>query len=101
MTHCRFSGSKPSSVWIDGSATLTIAMSSTTTKIAVQTRARAFQRLGSGAATLTAAPDPIDSGGLLERRLCFDVRLDLVLLEVATADDEERDEHADEGDGST
>ena len=38
---------------IDGSATLTIAMSSTTTKIAVQMRMSAFQRRGSGAAAFT------------------------------------------------
>ena len=29
-THWRFSGAKPRSVWIDGSATFTIATSSTT-----------------------------------------------------------------------
>ena len=30
ITHCRFSSEKPRSTWIDGSATFTIAMSSTT-----------------------------------------------------------------------
>jgi len=41
---------------MDGKATLTIATSRTTTKIAVQIRARAFQRFGSGAAVAMPRP---------------------------------------------
>src|SRR5919112_6491601 len=41
MTHCRFSCEKPRSVWIDGSATFTTAMSSTTMNCTVQRRASA------------------------------------------------------------
>src|SRR5688572_10350706 len=42
MTHWRSSGAKPRSAWIDGSATFTIAMSSTTMNWTVQRRARAY-----------------------------------------------------------
>src|ERR671929_2269367 len=41
MTHCRSSCENPRSVWIDGSATFTTAMSSTTMNWTVQRRARA------------------------------------------------------------
>jgi hypothetical protein len=41
MTHCRFSCEKPRSVWIEGRATFTIAMSSTTMNCTVHSRASA------------------------------------------------------------
>src|SRR5919206_5193064 len=41
MTHWRFSWEKPRSVWIEGSATFTTAMSSTTMNWTVHSRARA------------------------------------------------------------
>src|SRR5689334_21303158 len=41
MTHCRFSWEKPRSIWIDGRATFTTAMSSTTMNWTVQRRASA------------------------------------------------------------
>src|SRR3954451_3589842 len=41
MTHWRFSCEKPRSIWIDGSATFTTAMSRTTMNCTVQRRARA------------------------------------------------------------
>ena len=41
MTHCTAPAAKPSSAWMDGSATLTMLKSSTTMKAAVRMRARA------------------------------------------------------------
>jgi len=49
-THCRFDCEKFRSLWIDGSATLTIETSRMTMKNAEQRRASAHQRFGSGTA---------------------------------------------------
>ena len=42
MTHCRFSCENPRSIWIEGSATFTIAMSSTTMNCTMQSSSSAI-----------------------------------------------------------
>ena len=79
MTHCRFSCEKPRSVWIDGSATFTTAMSSTTMNCTVQRRASANH--------LRRVPSIKGLSFFSEARAC-DVTAPTSLLQVNAANDE-------------